>query len=149
MAAAAARSGARRGRGAAGGAAFAMSVSDSLIRKALIAIAGLTAITGAIQVFAPRPMLQSLMAEDDDTARHFFGTIGMFMVVVGGGLLNALLRPGRDPVIVFWAALQKLGASVAVGLGVRRGIFSPLALVVSFFDFLSGLLALEHWRRIR
>ena len=73
----------------------------------------------------------------------------MFMVVVGGGLLNALLRPGRDPVIVFWAALQKLGASLAVGLGVRRRIFSPLALVVAGFDLLSGLLAVEHWRRIR
>ena len=126
-----------------------MSASDSLIRRSLIAISGLTVVSGATQVLAPRRMLQALMAEDDDTARHFFGTIGMFMVVVGGGLLNALLRPGRDPVIVFWAALQKLGASLAVGLGVRRRIFSPLALAVAFFDLLSGLLAAEHWRRIR
>ena len=73
----------------------------------------------------------------------------MFMFVVGGGLLNALLRPGRDSVIVFWAALQKLGAAVAVGLGVKRRIFSPLALGVAFFDLLSGLLAAEHWRRTR
>jgi len=126
-----------------------VSASDSLIRRSLIAISGLTVVSGATQVLAPRRMLQALMAEDDDTARHFFGTIGMFMVVVGGGLLNALLRPGRDPVIVFWAALQKLGASLAVGLGVRRRIFSPLALAVAFFDLLSGLLAAEHWRRIR
>lgn len=126
-----------------------MSASDSLIRRSLIAISALTMVSGAIQVLAPRRMLQALMAEDDDTARHFFGTIGMFMVVVGGGLLNALLRPGRDPVIVFWAALQKLGASLAVGIGVRRRIFSPLALGVALFDLLSGLLALEHWRRIR
>jgi hypothetical protein len=88
-------------------------------------------------------------SEDDATARHFFGTIGMFMVVVGGGLLSALLRPGREPIIAFWAALQKLGASVAVGLGVQRRIFSPLALGVAFFDLLSGLLAAEHWRRMR
>ena len=126
-----------------------MRPSDSLIRRSLIGIAGLTMVTGAIQVFAPRAMLQALSATDDDTARHFFGTVGMFMVVVGGGLLNALLRPGRDPVIVFWAALQKLGASLAVGLGVRRRILSPLALVVAVFDLLSGLLAVEHWRRIR
>lgn len=126
-----------------------MSSSDSLIRRSLIAIAGITMVTGAIQVLAPRRMLQALMADDDDSARHLFGTVGMFMVVVGGGLLNALLRPGRDPVIVFWAALQKLGASVAVGLGVRRRIFSPLALVVAVFDLISGLLAAEHWRRIR
>jgi hypothetical protein len=94
-------------------------------------------------------MLDLLAARDDDTARHFFATIGMFMVVVGGGLLNALLRPGRDPVIVFWAALQKLGASLAVGIGVRRRIFSPLALGVALIDLLSGLLAIEHWRRTR
>jgi hypothetical protein len=124
-------------------------VSDSLIRRALVAISALTMVSGAVQVLAPRRMLTALMAEDDATARHLFGTIGMFMVVVGGGLLNALLRPGRDPVIVFWAALQKIGAFVAVGLGVRRRIFSPLALGVAFFDLLSGLLAAEHWRRIR
>jgi len=124
-------------------------MSDSLIRRALIAISALTLVSGAVQALAPRQLLRSLMAEDDATARHFFGTIGMFMVVVGGGLLNALLRPGRDPVIVFWAALQKLGASVAVGLGVQRRIFSPLALGVALFDLLSGLLAAEHWRRIR
>ncbi len=124
-------------------------MSDSLIRRALVAISALTVVSGAVQALAPRGLLRFLMAEDDATARHFFGTIGMFMVVVGGGLLNALLRPGRDPVIVFWAALQKLGAAVAVGLGVRRRVFSPLALGVAFFDLLSALLAAEHWRRIR
>lgn len=124
-------------------------MSDSLIRRALIAISALTVVSGAVQALAPRRLLRSLMAEDDATARHLFGTIGMFMFVVGGGLLNALLRPGRDPVIVFWAALQKIGAFAAVAIGVRRRIFSPLALGVAFFDLLSGLLAAEHWRRIR
>ncbi len=126
-----------------------MSVPDSLIRRSLIAISGLTLVTGAAQVLAPRRMLRALMVEDDDTARHFFGTIGMFMVVVGGGLLNTLLRPGQNPVIVLWAALQKLGAAFAVGLGVKRRVFSPLALVVALIDLLSGLLAAEHWRRNR
>jgi hypothetical protein len=126
-----------------------MTASDSVIRRSLIAISGLTMVSGAAQLLAPRRMLKALAAEGDATARHFFATIGMFMVVVGGGLLNALLRPGRDPVIVLWAALQKLGASLAVGLGVRRRVFSPLALGVAFFDLLSGLLAAEHWRRIR
>jgi uncharacterized protein YjeT (DUF2065 family) len=124
-------------------------MSDSLIRRTLIAISALTVVSGAIQALAPQRLLRALMAEDDANARHLFGTIGMFMVVVGGGLLNALLRPGRDPVIVFWAALQKIGAFAAVSLGVRRRIFSPLALGVAFFDLLSGLLAAEHWRRIR
>lgn len=120
-----------------------------LLRRILIAISGLTMVSGAVQVVTPRRLLRLLAAEDDATARHFFGTIGMFMVVVGGGLLNALLKPGRDPVIVFWAALQKVAAFAAVALGVRRRIFSPLALGVAFFDLLSGLLAAEYWRRIR
>lgn len=120
-----------------------------LLRRILIAISGLTMVSGAVQVLAPRRLLRLLVAEDDATARHFFGTIGMFMFVVGGGLLNALLRPGRDPVIVFWAALQKVAAFAAVALGVKRRIFSPLALGVAFFDLLSGLLAAEYWRRIR
>lgn len=124
-------------------------MSDSLIRRTLVAISALTVVSGAAQALAPRRLLRVLMAEEDAAARHFFGTIGMFMVVVGGALLNALLRPGREPIIVFWAALQKLGAAVAVGLGVRRRIFSPLALGVAFFDLLSGLLAAEHWRRAR
>lgn len=124
-------------------------MSDSLIRRALIAISALTVVSGAVQALAPARLLRALRAQDDAAARHLFATIGMFMVVVGGGLLNALLRPGRQPIIVFWAALQKLGASVAVGLGVRRRIFSPLALGVALFDLLSGLLAAEHWRRTR
>jgi hypothetical protein len=124
-------------------------MSTSMIRRILIAISGLTMVSGFVQALAPKWLLRSLAAEDDATARHFFGTVGMFMFVVGGGLLNALLRPGRDPVIVFWAAVQKVGAFVAVALGVRRRIFSPLALGVAFFDLLSGLLAAEYWRRIR
>lgn len=124
-------------------------MTDSTMRKALVAISGLTVISGAIQTLLPKRMLRALAAEDDAATRHFFGTIGMFMVVVGGGLLDALLRPGRDPVILFWAALQKFGAAVAVAIGVRRRIFSPLALAVAGFDFLSGLLAVAYWRRIR
>ena len=107
-------------------------MSTSLLRRILIAISGLTVVSGAVQVLMPRRLLRLLMAEDDATGRHLFGTIGMFMVVVGGGLLNALLRPGRDPVIVFWAALQKVAAFAAVALGVRRRIFSPIALGVAF-----------------
>ena len=109
-----------------------MSVSDSLIRRSLIAIAGLTMVTGAIQVFAPRQMLQALSADDDDTARHFFGTVGMFMVVVGGGLLNTLLtRPrSRDRVLGGAAEARRLARGrtrraaadlLAAGAG-RRGV---------------------------
>lgn len=122
---------------------------DSLLRRILIAISAMTVASGAMQAAGPGRLLRMLSADGDRTHRHLFATIGMFMVVVGGGLLHALLRPAREPVIVLWAALQKLGAFGAVALGVRRGVFSPLALLVAGFDLLSGALAAEWWRRIR
>lgn len=117
-------------------------------RAALIAIAGVTIATGAGQVLAPQASLRPLFAEDDATTRHLFGTIGMFMVVVGGSLLEALVQRPRDRSGLLWPAAQKLGAAGAVGLGVRRGIFSRLALVVAGFDALSGLLVLDYRRRL-
>jgi hypothetical protein len=51
--------------------------------------------------------------------------------------------------VVFCAGVQKLGASAAVALGVRRRIFSPLALIVAGFDLLSGIVAFAYWRRVR
>ncbi len=122
---------------------------DSLLRRLLIAISGMTVVSGALQALGPARLLRLLSADRDATHRHLFATIGMFMVVAGGGLLHALLRPVRDPVVVLWAAVQKIGAFVAVAVGVRRRIFSPLALGVAFFDLVSGALAAEWWRRIR
>lgn len=39
------------------------------------------------------------------------------------------------------------GAAGAVAIGVKRGVFSPLALTVASFDALSGALALRHLMR--
>ena len=47
------------------------------------------------------------------------------------------------------SALQKLGAFVAVSLGVWRGLFSVLALGVAGFDLFSGVLFLWYWLTIR
>lgn len=122
---------------------------DTVLRRALLAISAATVASGALQALMPGVVLRVLSARRDPSHRHLFATIGMFMVVVGGGLLHALLRPVRDPVIVLWAALQKVGAAVAVALGVRRGAFSRLALGVALFDLVSGALVAEWWRRIR
>lgn len=124
-------------------------MSDSALRRAMIAIAALTVATGAAQVLAPRRVLSPLAVQDDATTAHLFGTVGMFMVVVGGGLLDTLVRPAHNPGVIFFAGLQKIGASIAVALGVRRRIFSPPALLVAGFDLLSGVLAFAYWRRLR
>lgn len=122
---------------------------DSLLRRILMAISAATVASGATQALRPGLVLRVLSARRDRTHRQLFATVGMFMVVVGGGLLHALLTPAREPVLVLWAALQKAGAAVAVTIGVRRGVFSPVALAVAGFDAVSGLLAAEWWRRTR
>jgi hypothetical protein len=121
-----------------------MADAVRLERTALRAIGAITAATGTLQAIAPQATLGPLDADDSPTVRHFFGTVGMFMACTGGVLLA---RPAERAVVLMTAA-QKLGASAAVGLGVRRGLLSPVALAVAGFDALSGLVALDYWRRL-
>ena len=115
-----------------------------LERTALRGIGAITTATGVLQAAVPQATLGPLKADDSPTVRHFFGTVGMFMACTGGVLLA---RPA-EPAVVLMTAAQKLGAAAAVGLGVRRGLLSPLALGVAGFDALSGLVALDYWRRL-
>lgn len=109
----------------------------------------ITVASGAGQLVRPDLVL-GLMAGDADTAAyHFFRIIGMFMILFGGMLLQALLTAGDHSVAVFWAGLQKLGAAGAVGLGVANGVFSALALSVAGFDLVSGVLIFLYLRRSR
>jgi hypothetical protein len=113
-------------------------------RSLLRAIGAITATTGILQAAVPSATLRPLKAEDSPAVRHVFGTVGMFMACTGAVLVA---RP-RDRAVVLMTVAQKLGAAGAVGLGVRRGVFSPIALGVAGFDALSGLLALDYWRRL-
>lgn len=114
-------------------------------RRLLRGIGAITVATGAVQAAVPAATLRPLTVEDSPTVRHFFGTVGMFMACTGG----VLLARSDDRAVVAMTAVQKLGAAAAVGLGVRRGLLSPLALGVAGFDALSGLLALDYLRRLR
>jgi hypothetical protein len=114
-------------------------------RAMLRAIGVTTAATGALQAATPATTLRLLRADESATARHFFGTVGMFMACTGSVLIA---RPD-DSAVVLMTAAQKLGAAAAVGLGVKRGLLAPLALGVAGFDALSGLVALDRWRRLR
>ena len=115
----------------------------------LLLIAASTALTGAVQVIAPAFILRQLSAEVTITSAHFFAIVGMFMVLFGGATLHALLSRKHHPVVILWSSFQKFGASGAVALGVQRGVFSSLAIIVAVVDLLSGLLAFWYWRRIR
>jgi hypothetical protein len=115
----------------------------------LVLIAVITIFSGLVQMIAPGFELRLLSGEVTATSRHFFGIIGMFMVLFGGALGHALLSSAHHPIILFWAGLQKFGAFVAVGLGVLHHLFSPLALSVAIFDLVSALLVLSYWLLIR
>ena len=121
-----------------------MANAVELERTLLRGIGAITAATGVLQAAVPQATLGPLEADDSPTVRHFFGTVGMFMACTGGVLVA---RPA-EPAVVLMSAAQKLGASAAVRLGVRRGLLSPVALGVAGFDALSGLLALDYWRRL-
>ncbi len=114
----------------------------------LLLIAAATALTGAAQAMAPAFFLHLLSAEATITSQHFFAIVGMFMLLFGGATLHALLSLKHHPVVILWSSFQKLGASAAVGLGVQRGVFSSIAIIVAVVDLLSGVLALWYWRRI-
>ncbi len=103
-----------------------------------------TAATGAMQAAAPAVSLSLLQGEDSPASRHFFGTVGMFMVCTGG---LAVARPD-DRAVSLMTAVQKAGAAAAVRLAVRRGVLSPLALGVAGFDAFSSVLALDYARRL-
>ncbi len=125
----------------------AWALSDPL-RAVLAVIAIITVLTGAIQVPFGGPVLQLIGAESTPETRQLFGTVGMFMVVVGGLLLHTLLNTAPSPEVVLWSGLQKTGAFGAVGIGVLNGVFSPLALLVAFFDLATAILLFIYWRRI-
>ena len=113
----------------------------------LISVA--TILSGLTQVFAPAFVLGIIGAEVTPTSAHFFAIIGMFMALFGGLTLHAVYSAIANPVAITWAAFQKLGAAVAVGVGIATGIFSMLAAAVALFDLFSGILFLYYVNRIK
>ena len=119
------------------------------LRAVVAAIAALTVLSGLGQLLLPGTVLDLLGAESTATTRHFFAIIGMFMAVVGGVTLQALLVEPTPAFVVLWCAVQKLGAFVAVSVGVLRDLFSSVAMAVALFDLLTAVLATALWRRMR
>ncbi len=119
------------------------------LRVSLFTIAALTVASGTVQLLQPGVVLGLVGGPDSPGARHFFGIIGLFMVLFGGLAGQALRAPEHQQSLPLrWAGLQKLGASAAVGLGFQHGLFGPLALLVAGFDLLSALLFLLYLRQL-
>lgn len=115
----------------------------------IVAIAGITLLSGIVQLFVPELILRILQVENTSASQHFFATIGMFMAIIGGALLHTFYNHTASRVLIFWTSLQKFGASILVAMGVMKGIFSPLALLVAGFDFFSAILFLWYWVCLR
>lgn len=122
---------------------------QTMLVLVLKAIAAITVVSGLVQMVRPQWILAIVGGETTPTANHFFGIVGMFMVLFGGLLWQALTAPRPQPIPVFWCGLQKLGATAAVGLAVSRDLLSSLALGVAGFDLLSAILILVYWLGIR
>jgi hypothetical protein len=119
------------------------------LRAVVAAVAALTVLSGLGQLLLPGTVLDLLGAESTPTTRHFFAIVGMFMAVVGGVTLQALLVEPSPAFVVLWCAIQKLGAFLAVTVGVLRDLFSWVATAVALFDLLTAILATMLWQRLR
>lgn len=123
-------------------------VGDPL-RGVVAVISAVTVLSGVGQLVAPGLVLDLLGAESTSTTRHFFAIVGMFMAVVGAVTLQALLSEPTPSYVVLWCSVQKLGAFIAVAVGVARDLFGSVALVVALFDLLTAVLAAALWHRLR
>ena len=119
------------------------------LRFAAALIAAVTVASGLVQLVAPGVVLRVIAAESTLSTRHFFAIVGMFMAIVGGLLLQVLLTRTDERTVVLWGAVQKLGASIAVGVGVARGVFGGLALLIAAFDLFSCVVLGRLWVRMR
>ncbi|MET7458003.1 hypothetical protein ABZT03_40395 [Streptomyces sp. NPDC005574] len=127
-------------------------VTGDPLRLVLLAIAAVTVVTGACQLIAPGPVLRLLATGPDDPSAlslHFFATVGMFMVVVGGLLAQQLLTREAPGFPLLWVGLQKFGAFALVTVGVARGLLIAAALLVALFDLATAGLCGLLWRRGR
>ncbi len=122
--------------------------SDPL-RLVFAIIAGITVASGVGQLLLPGTVLRLLGAASTPTSRHLFAIVGMFMTVIGALTLQALLAQQTPPYVIAWAATQKLGAFLAVAVGVARHLFDPIALSVALFDLATAVLGFLLWRRLR
>lgn len=118
------------------------------LRLIVIAISAITIVSGLTQVFMPATVLKIIGADITDSTNHLFGIVGMFMALFGGMLIHTIYSVHTSKVVVLWCALQKLGAFVAVSLGVMNGLFSWMALSVAVFDLFSGLLFLYYMKTL-
>ena len=107
--------------------------SDPLATAAVV-VGGLTAASGLALIAMPRFVLWVLGAGRAEPSPFLFRIIGMFMTVSGGLLADGARAPATGRVALRWSLAAKVGAAVAVTLGVRTKRFGKQALALAAFD---------------
>jgi Clp amino terminal domain, pathogenicity island component len=120
-----------------------------IARVVTVAITVFMIVSGAAQLVAPDVVLRAVGGDLTPATLHFFSMSGMFTVLFGGMLWQSLHARTMLTIPLFWTALQQLGAAAAVGLGVSRGLMSPLALLVAALELACGIALLWYWSRVR
>ena len=111
------------------------------LRILLLIIAVLTVLSGAVQMLAPGFVMVLVGGPFYPGTLHLFAIIGMFMILFGGLAIQGLRAPEAAQALPLrWAALQKIGAFIAVAMGILHGVFAPIAWLVASFDLVTGLL---------
>ena len=118
------------------------------LRFIILLISIATIVSGLVQVVAPAFVLNIVGGAVNPTTKHFFAIVGMFMFLFGGMLTQALYSESGNHAAVLWSALQKFGASIAVFIGITKGLFTLIAAAVASFDLLSGILIFVYLRSI-
>jgi uncharacterized protein YjeT (DUF2065 family) len=113
-----------------------------------LAIAIITIISGLLQVISPSFVLQMVGGAINPTTCQLFATIGMFMVMFGGLMVQAVYSEQQNGAAILWGGLQKIGASLAVFVAIFHHLFSPVAALVASFDFISFILLMIYYRNL-
>ena len=115
------------------------------LKLIILIISIATVFSGLLQIISPGFVLNTIGAEITPTTKHSFAIVGMFMALFGGMMIQALYSVNPNEAAVLWASFQKLGAALAVGLGIYYGIFNWPALGVAVFDLVSGFIFLWYY----
>jgi len=119
------------------------------LRIAVVLISVATMISGFVQMIFPDFILGIIGGETIESNSHSFSIVGMFMLIFGSLLLHNTYSIKESPVTIFWCAIQKLGAAVAVSVGIYKGLFIMLAGAVAGFDLFSGILFLIYLKQVK
>ncbi len=119
------------------------------IQPLVLIISVVTVLSGITQMLKPDFVLRFVGGEITPTTIHFFAIIGMFMMLFGGLMIQTIYSTGKGTAAILWCALQKLGASIAVFIGIAKGLFEFQAGAVALFDLLSALIFLYYLKMRR